>query len=208
MKKSLALLASVILLIILISLFSIIKAEELTNVQEDLKSAGTDISQEGKQLLEREIKIPDNIQIITRILFGLQGQGGIDFSEFIVLIAVWIMIFLIIHSILQVVPLFGGWKAIVGGIVITCIIAISEAIKYIAMFFFNLGNFFSILARWSILKLLFALIIIAILTFGLKIILKILKNKAIIEQAEEKGIEAAAGAARLEAMEKMSKKLK
>lgn len=150
-----------------------------------------DIGSKTESTLEQDVIIPENLQIPARIIFGLQGE--ITLQEFIVLVCVWIMFFLVISSILKITPFFEGWKAWIGGIVITCLIAITGTVRSIAIFFFSIGNIFGFLEKWSPLKIIFAIILAIIIIYCASIVTKIINKKLMLERAEIAGAKAGAG---------------
>lgn len=150
-----------------------------------------DIGSKTESTLEQDVIIPENLQVPARIIFGLQGE--ISLQEFIVLICVWVMFFLVISSILKITPFFEGWKAWIGGIVITCLIAITGTVRSIAIFFFSIGNIFGFLEKWSPLKIIFAIILAIIIIYCASIVTKIINKKLMLERAEIAGAKAGAG---------------
>lgn len=190
--------------IILISLFVGVYAQDEDNqgpnLSVDIGKGVEDIKgikSKTEETLEQDIKVPEELQIPARVIFGIKGE--IPLQHFIVLIAVWIMLFLIIMSILKVIPLFGeGGKSWALAVVITCLIAITGAIRSIAIFFFNIGNIFGFLEKWSVLKIVLALIVSAAIFYGASILIKIINKKLMLDRAESAGAKAGAGAKMLE----------
>lgn len=209
MERRGILIAVLLVSLILISSFIVaedndVKDNQDTNLPEDVGKGVEgikDIKGKTEKALEENIKVPENLQVPARIIFGIKGE--ISLQHFIVLLAVWIMLFLIISSILKITPFFEGWKSWVGAVVITCLVAISGAIRSVSIFFLNLGNSFEFLEKWSVLKIVFALIIVAILFYGVSILIKMLNRKVMISEAEQAGMEAGAGARMLKWMYKM-----
>lgn len=149
------------------------------------------IKEKTEETLEQDIVVPEKLQIPARIIFGVKGE--IPLNIFIVLIGVWIVIFLLIEKILEFTPFFEGLRAWIGAFVITCLIAITGAIRSVVVFLFNLANIFGILEKWSVLKIVVVLIILAVFFYGLSILMKMLNKKLMLDRADVEGTEAGAG---------------
>ena len=160
-------------------------SQELDNVKKELNlSAGN--------VLNKEIIIPDNLGFFTRVVFGLSGSSNIDLQTFVVLIAMWIVLFLVIHSILEIAPFFGtGLKSWFGALVITILIALTGAIRTMALFFFGFGNLFGFLAKNGILRLILVLVILAFGFYVLFKLIKMFKHKVDLQEMVEAGYDVA-----------------
>lgn len=161
--------------------------ENITEGIEGVKG----IKEKTDTVLEQDIIVPENLQIFARIIFGVQGE--IPLQIFIILVGIWIVLFILIASILKLTPFFEGFKAWIGGAVITCLIAITGTIRSLAIFSFNFGNFFGFLEKWSVLKIVVALVIVGILFYGASIILKLINKSSMLNKAEMAGVKAGAG---------------
>ena len=135
---------------------------------------------------EKSITIPDGLKIPVQIIFGISGE--ITIQVFIVLIAVWIILFILIAQIITFTPFF-KWAIIkwLSSFIIIILIAISGAIKSITILFLNLANLFGILEENAGIAIFIALMIAGILGYGLNKILKILKHHAGLEEASREG---------------------
>lgn len=141
-------------------------------------------------LLEKDVAIPSNLEIPARIVFGFTQNDNLNFSVFIVLIAIWTILLFFIHAWLEIVPLFGsGIKSWIGAVIINCLIAFSGGIKDSAMYFFS----FTFSNQYGILKLIIILFILVIIGYLLIKISKILKNKMGLEEAKQIGFRIGAG---------------
>jgi len=193
----------VLAVLILVTLLSVsliyAQNEPDPNVSEGIEGIESIEGIRGKtmQFLEQDIKVPENLQIFARIIFGIKGE--IPLQVFMVLLAVWTMLLLVIMSILKIIPLFGdSGKSWAIAVVITCLIAITGTVRSIAVFFFNIGNVFGFLEKWSILKIVLALIVSAGIFYGASILIKIINKKVMLDRAESAGAKAGAGAKLLE----------
>jgi len=148
--------------------------------------------------LEKEVQVPENLQIFARILFGIQGSIGI--SNFIILICLWIVLFILFLDILKFVPFFeGDIKPFIASFILTCLVSITGAITVFANFLLELANIFGILSRWSILRVVAAIIIVVLFFYGLKLLIDFLNKRLIIERSDEGGL-------RIRALKQMAEK--
>jgi len=169
----------IIICLLFILLIGFIYAEETTT--PEIKSnldIGKDFQIYSNSLLSKQITIPDYLQGPTKIIFGLQ-DNNIDLQNFIVLFSIWFFLVFLIQAILEIIPFFGeGFKSWFGAIIITLLISITGSIRNAANWLFGFGGAISLMKDWGLLKIIFTILILVILAFGLKKILHILKHGA------------------------------
>jgi len=173
----------VFLLIILVFIsIPLVIAQEDNKTKEKLNIGEIDTFLDPEQ----SIAIPDYLKIPAQVIFGIKGE--ITLQVFIILIALWFILLLLIKDILEFTPFFNGeiipWLA---SIVITTLVAISGAIRSMAIFFLNFGNLFGILEGKAGLAIFVALVIVIILGYGLNKLLKILRNSMELGKATQEG---------------------
>lgn len=153
-----------------------------------------DIGSKTNTALATDIKVPENLQIFARVIFGIKGE--IPLQIFIVLACVWTVLFVLISGIIKITPLFGRGNVIpwVIGFIVTCLVSLSGAVRSVAVFLFNLGNIFGFLEKWSALKIVIAIIISALFAWGGSILIKKINESVMSDKAETVGAEAGAGA--------------
>jgi len=89
---------------------------------------------------QEQIALPENIQEIVKFIFNLDTGAEIEFSFFIILVALLLIFFFLVIPILELIPFFEEkWKALVGAIVITLIISTSGFIETLARYMTSLG---------------------------------------------------------------------
>ncbi len=94
-----------VILILLLILVPSVFAENSSNLQSNLNNlTSLNISNEANKALATEVKIPDNIKPIARILFGIKED--MPFSKFVVYLMIWLIIFLIIFQTVKIMPFF------------------------------------------------------------------------------------------------------
>lgn len=155
--------------------------------------AASNFQESTNKILEADIVIPENLQIFSKFLFGLEGT--IEVQNLIILLALWVVILLLIQSIIGIIPLFGeGWKSWTAAVIITCLISITGAIQNSAQFFFfGLRNIFSSIGKYGFFFLALNLIILIFFAWGAKKLLVMLKNKARVEMKKQQGFEEGVG---------------
>jgi hypothetical protein len=168
----------VIICLLLVLLIGFICAEEVVSQESNTDTnLGQDFQSYSNNLLSKQIIIPDYLQNPTRIIFGI-SDSNIDLQSFIILFSVWLFLIFIIQAILEIVPLFGeGFKSWLGAIVITLLISITGAINPVANWLFGFGGIISLIKKWDLLKIIFVVIILGIITVGLKKLLQIIEHE-------------------------------
>jgi magnesium-transporting ATPase (P-type) len=142
------------------------------------------------QVLNQTVVIPENLQIITRVLFGLEKDDKVDLQKFIILIGVWIFVLLFLIRLFPFVPFFGtNARAFLGAIIVSLLIALSGGFLFITFFLVDLGNSFGILKNFKIASLAIAFIFLSALFFILALLLKKIKKKIGTDQARRTGQE-------------------
>lgn len=147
----------------------------------------SDVGANTNSFLDGDLGIPSYLEIPAKILFGIGSGEALSFNVFIVLIALWIVLFLILKNVMEIVPFFSGSKSILGAFIVVCLIAVSGGIKESAMFFFGLGNTFSVMKEFGILTLILIVILIAVLGWGILRLVGVAKGKYKIVESETTG---------------------
>ena len=173
MKKGLLFLS---IFFLAISAISFVSAQNL--------SQALSIGQESFARSFSETSLPDSIAQPLKFIFSIPANEDITLTYLIILVALSIFILMVMFSIIQFVPFFSGWKAWVGAVIISAIIAISGGIRESASF---LSGFQANLGKWGSVILVFIAIILIILGWGLVKLLKIVRDRVGVETAEKMG---------------------
>ena len=191
---------AIVLFVLLISSFAIVIAPEddqanpsddknnNLNISAKAGEVGAGVKAAAEGVLEKEIEIPDALQIPVRIVFGIKKDETITLERLIVLVAVWIMFFVLISEILKIAPILNKqWQSYIGGVIVTILIAITGTMNSLAIFFFNFGNMFEWMEKLGPFSIFISLIIVAmIFFFGMKI-LKLFEDRLKLSKAQETG---------------------
>lgn len=146
------------------------------------------IFEKSNNALNEEVNLPGNLQIIARILFGIDREENVNFQLFVILIAAWIIIFLLLESFVKLMPFFEGWKTWVVSFVIMLLIGSSGGLQYLAGFLIWFSSFFGLLKGLELLGLILSLLALFILYIFLGKLAKILSDKSKIEENEIIGV--------------------
>lgn len=177
---------------------SVSQAQNNDNESVDVKNKANEVTTKINNVLEKEIIVPDSLQGFARVLFGLKPEYKIDFNTLIILFAIWAGFVVLMVYIFSLMPFMNkGVPKFLGAIVVTCLVAIPGGLLTMASFFIDIGraiNFFEKLwAPLKFLSLLFSIILAAVIIFLFSYVVRILKEKAEIEEAESVGMKVGMG---------------
>ena len=161
------------------------KDSQNTNQNEPPKNKTPQTITRVNNALEKEIQIPAYIQIPIRILFGI--ERSISISLLIVILVIWFFSWLLFANVLKLTPFFRNWTAWPAALGVTALIALSGAMKNIALFLLNAGDSFEWLAKISAGALLLIVVVVIAAAVILLKILKKLSEKLELEQARDEG---------------------
>ena len=194
MKKRLIFLG----LIIGLFLVSFVAAAEQTGEAQAAGTAQvTSFREASNKILSQDVTIPENLQTPARMVFGLNIGEQIDFQIFVILFALLVILLLVVHEILEIIPIFGSRvKSWIGAIIVTLLASVTGAVKQTALFFFDIGGYVQFLKDWGILRFLVVLIFLIILVYyGFFRLLRKIKREEEEIKAEQAGLKVGIGAA-------------
>ncbi|MFH1501207.1 MAG: hypothetical protein ABIE22_04655 [archaeon] len=170
----------------------------IADTEEDLRvaasGAGETMGSGVNELLNQEVMIPDWLDGITKFLLDIQDDGPLDMQTFIVMLAIFIALFIVIHNSLGFIDIVkGDYLPWILSLIVTLIVAITGSVRIMAFLFLNLGDLFGLTDKFGWLNFLVAIIIAGILLWGADVIIRMLKGKFMLESAEVEGFEAGQG---------------
>jgi len=181
-------------IVIFILLFGIVSVSAANESFNATALSDTHIQKTTNDALGKEIKLSPALQNIARVVFGLKSGESIDVSDFIALVGLWIILVVLIHEGVGFIPIFEkealAWAV---SIIITLIIALSGAIKSMANLLFKIANDIKAISGWAVFKLILVLFILTLLSIGLHMILKMLKDKIKEEENRNAGFRVGTG---------------
>lgn len=161
-------------------------ANETTTIKNDFAS-------KSNAALEKEVKIPDNMQNVVKFIFGMKDKNPLDLQHIVILIVLWVILFTLIRELMSFTPFFEGWKSLLGGIIVTLLASISGGVLFAANFFFYIGNTIDFLQKNKLIQLSLNILILFIFVFGATILLRNLKKKMTIAENEREGFKIGSG---------------
>jgi hypothetical protein len=193
MKK----LGVILILVLFISMATIVQAQDnpddgdrsdtLENPKEKLGELGEKAREETESKFNEAITIPSNLQLPARVIFGLKKDYPITLQHLILLIAAWIIFFIIIKDVLKFFPILNGKiQNIIGSIVVTLIVAMSGGLRELVIFFFNVGDTLEWLAVLGPFQIILWLVVLIAIFIVLRIVLDFIKRKLKLGVAEGK----------------------
>jgi len=191
----------IILCLLFVLLLGFVYAEETVPQQANADvNIGKDFQSYSNNLLSKQITLPDYLQSPTKVIFGLE-DNSIDIQNFIVLFSIWFFLVFLIQAVLEIVPFFGeGFKSWLGAIIITLLISITGTITNATNWLFGFGWTISLMKEWGLLKIIFTVLLLVVLTFGLKKLLHIMKQGGEEGKASINGLKTGVGAVLAEKM--------
>jgi hypothetical protein len=181
MKRGLSLLVLVLLLIPVIAI-----AQANQTQAPNITGAGQKVS----STLQEEVNIPENLQVIARIFFGIEQDRPVSWQEFAILFASFMIFFFIFKDVMDLIPFFETKaRAIAGAFIVVSLVGLSGGLMLLTSFLMDLGALFGFLTGYSLLTLFFALILLLIIMFLSMTILRVIKRKISLEIAEAEGEE-------------------
>lgn len=158
------------------------KAEE---IREKAKEVAGSLDERTEDVLQREVKIPDEFKFLYLVLMGIsRGAKVISWEQLIVFIITAFIIFIFSLEILEFTAFETRWVKfiIAGGITLVSAI-IGIIYKIVNLFYKFLDNF------WYVMG---GMIILFILLFVLGFFIRKMKQSKKLSKAEELGIKAGA----------------
>lgn len=156
-----------------------------TNVSDLLSNSS--VQNRTNQILEKNVEIPNELQIVARILFGLENNEKIDLQTFIILIALWFFIYLLIVSIIQIMPFLQDGKSWIVGFLIMLLVGFSGGLTFAAFWIYSISGLFGLLQQLAIARLIVTVLILTVLFFIFSKFIASLKGKMQLEEAAQVG---------------------
>ncbi|MDO8459621.1 MAG: hypothetical protein Q7S74_00790 [Nanoarchaeota archaeon] len=160
----------------------------LKDISGNLSTVSSGFADSTNKVLEQNVVIPEGLQIAAKIIFGLREVDKIELQTFVILIALWIAVFAFIMSVVRIIPTFDKpIKALVVSAIVTTLIALTGAIRFMAVLLFSFGSFFGLFEKYVLLRLfLMIILLVAFLFVVLKLTKKLKKQEGVLS-AEKVG---------------------
>ena len=164
-------------------------------VATSLKTASTSFREKLDDAVTYEVNVPNNLQIVARVLFGLKAGEVLSVQALVMMSAIWLMLLIMIYDILAVVPFLGsGFKSWLISVCVNLLIALGGGIRQISYFFLGIGDFFKFLGAFAILRLIISLAVVITITVLLTKLSTFVRHRLEIIEAEHTGEKLSLGA--------------
>jgi len=169
--------------IILITFLLIQIVASQSNITNNNHTAINKIGDATDSLAEKEIQIPNNLQLIARLILGIKSP--IEFSLLIIIIIIWVMTFKLIGEGVKLMPFFEkGVMSWVATFIIIMLIVFAGGLNLIASVILGLADIFTIFRDWSTGALIFGITLVIIIGFFISKLEKWARKKSEIEKAK------------------------
>ncbi|MBI2452312.1 hypothetical protein HYV50_04530 [Candidatus Pacearchaeota archaeon] len=173
----------IILFFLFLNLNLVNSAEEILN-----GTGNVDIKTGTNNILEKEIGIPENLEIFSRVLFGLKAGDKVDLQALVILIGLLVISLMLMKTIIEFMPFFEnslrGW---LGAVIITLLIGVSGGFLLMADFLLDLGSLFGLLEEWGLARVVISLLLLVGFFYLITTFIKFIKNKATVAEMEATG---------------------
>ncbi len=189
----------ILILFVFVILFSVnvinVRAQEADDSNFGaMKELDIQLQKQNMSLLEKDIEVPEDLQLVARVVFGLKTNEEITLSEFVVMVVIWFLIFSVVTNLLRGIYFMSeGVTRWLGGVVITCLIAVSGVVKSASVIIFNFFDMFTFFAKLGFLKLIFALIIVGAIIYIVNVFINKQYSKSKLEEHYVRGMKAGVG---------------
>src|SRR3989344_8970360 len=173
---------AVVCLFVVLLFMNLVYAADVLNGS---RNASVDFKGKSNEVLEKEVKIPDNLQIFARVLFGLKKTDKVDLQTIILLFATFFIILILLHEIIGI--MFSDWKSWIFAIVVNLIIGVSGGFRDAIAFFFGIGNLFGFLEEYELLRFIIVLALLFIFFYFLSKVFNKFKDKEELEESSQMG---------------------
>lgn len=170
-------------LVISIFLFlavSLAQAQDLPQFDDSIKNV-SDISQAGvksNEFLEKEVQVPQGLQILARAIFGIKSDNQVNFQTLVILIVIWAISLFLIRAVLQLSPIGGeGITGFLIAIVVTLLVAVSGGLLILAHWILSLSSLFGALENYSLATLAIAIALLFGLLYLVSKVVTVMKSQ-------------------------------
>jgi len=168
------------------------------------KNIVSSVNNGAEKVIEKEVNIPNNLDWLARIIFGIKNNQIITIEGFVVLISIWLIFVLIIKDLLKISPfLNGSTESFFGSIIITTIIAVTGVINSLSIMAFNFGSSIGWIEKLGALRIVILPLISTGVIWVVEFFLGSFRHKLKLEEAKQEG----ASIARLTALAKRREKV-
>ena len=170
-------------LLVFLLMFSFVYAADISNIPDSvsaLKDKNIGVKEKTNEILSNDVEVPQNMQLLSRIFFGLKAGEKLDLQNFVLYVCFFVLFVLLVHSAVEVI--FNGWKTWAISLIVALLGSSGGVMKSIVVWYSGFGKLFGFLEEWGIIRL--ALVVIFMLVvFG--ILFKLLGKLKTMKGIEE-----------------------
>ena len=132
---------------------------------------------------------PVNLPYPVKLFLGIKDAESVSITKLIVLIGVFIMILLVLHSVIGLIPLLDGEgvKGFFSALVISLVLGITGSTYFLTDLLLSISSIFGLIESIGWLTFTIALIVILALTWFLKKFMKKITQSYREQRAREEG---------------------
>ena len=176
MKKWFFLLA----FLLMFSFVSAVGTFNLSNSTFGLNEEGIGVKEKSNEILSKDVEVPENMQLLSRLVFGLKADERLSLQTFVLYICFFILFVLLVHSAVEIIS--SAWKAWAISLIVALLGSSSGVMKEIVAWYAGFGKLFELLGEWGIISLALNIIFMLVI-FG--ILLKLLGKLKAMKGVEE-----------------------
>ncbi|PIN92659.1 hypothetical protein COU61_01345 [Candidatus Pacearchaeota archaeon CG10_big_fil_rev_8_21_14_0_10_35_13] len=159
-------------------------------LQEIVKNVSKALDFNNK--LTSDIKIPESMQLPLRVVLGVKADTEISFSVFVILLATWLIFYLIILKAVKLISILHGWKSYIITLIVMLLISSAGGMVAVTNYLYtaiSLIKFFDSFSGGEVIKTAALIIILVIIYLLLRPLIGYLKKRSELEKAYDEGFE-------------------
>lgn len=161
----------------------------ITDAKAESKNAASEAAKFTEEFFGKEIQIPDFF--LFNLLFGL--EGAVNFKMLVIILVSWIMLFLLFTSIINTFTS----KKLLGYLIAFVLVSAIAYMKFLVAFgnfmLIFVGGLFKVVSKESVIPFVLVIFAIIVAYFILFKILKLIKTKSGLTEAEMQGMQVGEG---------------
>jgi len=159
---------------------------DLEKAGERAKEAGSGIRKNIDEKITKEIEIPDSLQILARIIFGIKDEK-IQLNLLMINLGVWILFLIIIFKVSEFIPFLDKSSTllkILFSAIVTMLASLTGAISLVVSNLFGLATLFKALEDFSSLATVIVIVILVGIFWVANKLIKIFEHKLALSNAD------------------------
>ena len=147
-------------------------------------------TEQQSSVLENEVIIPENLQFLARIFFGIKPDTSVTFQEFIILVVLFFVYLIIFYDIMKLVLPFSNWVSFTLSLGFAFTFSMLGGPLFLTSLILGLGSLFGKLGENSVFNMILAIVLLLVILFIIGTVFKKLKQEKRIQEAGTRGMKA------------------